>query len=57
MDPVAEHDRAVEREARLRAVPGDELADGVMAISLRSHLDSTVLFGVLSARTTELPDS
>jgi len=27
VDPIAEHDRAVEREARFRAVPGDKLPD------------------------------
>jgi hypothetical protein len=34
VDPVAEHDRAVEREARLRAIPGDELPDGMVVRAL-----------------------
>jgi hypothetical protein len=34
VDPIAEHDRAVEREARLRAIPGDELPDGMVVRAL-----------------------
>ena len=30
MDPIAEHDGAIEGEPRLRAVPSGELANGVL---------------------------
>ncbi len=34
VNPVAEHDRAVERETRLRAIPGDKLPNGMVVRAL-----------------------
>jgi hypothetical protein len=37
MDAIAEHDRAVERQPRLRTVPGDELGDRVVVGTLAAR--------------------
>ena len=47
MNPVSEHDGAVEREAGLRTVPGDELANRVVVGSLAAGRRQAVQDGRL----------
>jgi len=56
MNPVAEHDGAVEREARLRTVPDDELANGMVVRPLAAGGCETVQdrrLGVFEVRKGE----
>jgi hypothetical protein len=47
VDSVAEYDRAVKGEARLRAIPGDELPDGMVVRALAAGRGQAVEDGCL----------